>query len=370
VQQNRICCLDYADGIVEKTLSDMILEYNEEVNTESHFSIFRVVDRLLEIEEERERYRSKNSGLLGVLGNIGYSTAFHGFHLSAVAKKDTGVSLGDDAGAGMNEDPRHRLVPHIKLIGDLADEKVDILPPLEYDFQEQMTKFVKRRFTRSSDGITIGILHAFPNTASVFGVRDSYHTILPETDEDRLYKFVGQVGAFLWDIFATESLENEEIIVITEMLTRCYKKLGLNTRGSLPGKPHRLFKHGLKIAVPPLGYDYSAYDWAEYLWDYALETHALIPSAVGPTSPPDYLEGHMFDCTDSPFLQVLVDVGCVEKIEPIEEWVEVCETNRRLFRKYLQGHKSAFRCRYLSFCPDWFDDLFTSKYYSPIHDMV
>jgi len=88
------------------------------------------------------------------------------------------------------------------------------------------------------------------------------------------------------------------------------------------------------------------------------------------TSPPDYLEGHMFDCTDSPFLQVLVDVGCVEKIEPIEEWVEVCETNRRLFRKYLQGHKSAFRCRYLSFCPDWFDDLFTSKYYSPIHDMV
>lgn len=370
-RQNPVKTLDYQHGLIDIPLHELLLAYNSEVNIEAPYSIWRVCDRLLGSYDETEMFIQKNSGMLGVHGNIGLSTAFHGFHLEYGSKRHTSCSMGDDALAGMREDPRERFLPHMRLIGNIMEEKTDILKPLSGEEFEQFSKFVKRRLYRSYNGITIGIIYAFPSLADVFRVKDEYHTMIDIPTDKRILKFVSQVGAFFWELFAKGTLDDEEFELIRRVLLHCYSRFRLRNTGSLPGFRHSAFgPDGIPMAVPSLNFDPSLHDWAEYLWDHVLENWALLPIPMGPLLIPSYVEGELFTANEGPILNVLEDVGCIEKLRLESEWVEVTVSNKRIFRSYLDGYTRSFRCRFLNFCPPWFADIFLNDRRYPSLAMV
>jgi hypothetical protein len=330
------------------------------------------VQKIYQDFEADEQKISMNSGLLGVPGNIGLSTAFHGFHIEAAVVDGTGCCVGDDGLGGSEDDPRYRLIPHLQLIGDLQLEKVTIMAPLrEYDF-EQVGKFLKRRLSRSRDGISLGLLFAFPNLTLAFPVSDAYHTISDEPRCDRIAKFVGQVGSFFWDLHAIGFLDPDDKQLLRTVLCLAYRRLGLSPHGSLPGKKHEAFETGMMFAVPPLFFDPSSEDWAEYLWDTTNEKFAELPISLGPTLIPDFLEGMEFDANAGGMINVLEDVGCVVKLRMMTELVGVSITNRRRFRSFLSCESRSYRCRYTDYCPSWFRDILSDDRLDrvPIHDVI
>lgn len=372
VQQRPLRLLDYADGIVEITADKYLMLYNEGENYNAPYSVWRVLQRIYDDLESDNKLASLNSGLLGVPGNIGLSTAFHAFHIEAAVVDGTGCCVGDDGLGGCEEDPRYRLVPHLRLIGDLQEEKVTMMAPLrEYDF-EQVGKFLKRRLSRTHDGLTLGLLYAFPDLANVFEISDQYHTIQNIPRHERIAKFAGQVGAFFWDLHATGYVDDEDKVLLRTVLCLAYRKFGLDNRGSLPGRRHDDFETGMMLAIPPLFFDPSQEDWAEYLWDSTSERYAELPISLGPTLIPDYLPGLEFEANAGGMINVLEDVGCVQKIRLMTQLVEVNVTNRRLFRSFLSCESRAYFCRYTDFEPSWFRDVFSDERLDrvPIHDVV
>lgn len=360
-QQRPLSCLDYADGIIQIPVYDLLLQYNETVNINAPFSIWRVLEKLHGQSDQWERFEQKNSGMLGVHGNIGLSTAFHGFHIEAGALPGTGCSVGDDALGGDRKDPRETLIPHMQLIGDIQADKSTILPPLTAESNSQVAKFVKRRLTRTSLGIDVWPMLAFPALADVFEIRDEYHTNTQDDDSARVLKFIGQVGALLWSLHGTPQLFDEEYAVLRQTLKVAYVKLGLDSRGSLPGRRHRAFGEGIPMAVPPLDIDYCQFDWAEYLWDNSVERWALLPVEFGPIVLPPYESGLEFLVSEGGLVNVLEDVGCLEKIRMVTAWVEVSVTNKRVFRSCLSHSQRVFRCRYRDSCPEWLSDVMSSE---------
>jgi len=359
VQQRPLQLLDYADGVVKITADKYFDLYNQGENYNAPYSVWRVVQKVYQVFEGDSIYWQRNSGMLGVHGNIGLSTGFHGFHLECAVEENTGCSVGDDALGGTKEDPTLRLIPHLQLIGDLQNEKVTIMPPLQEFDEEQVGKFLKRRFSRTHEGIRLGLLYAFPSLALVFPVDDGYHTIQEMERCDRITRFVGQVGAFFWDLHATGYLDPDDRELLRAILMEAYRKFNLSPHGSLPGKAHPDFVKCMMFAVPPLYFDPSAEDWAEYLWDSTSEKYAELPISIGPTLIPDFLPGLVFEANEGGMINVLEDVGCVQKIRMMTILVEVNITNRRLFRSFLSGKDSrAYLCRYTSYSPPWFRDVF------------
>jgi hypothetical protein len=367
IRQNPLKCLDYADGIVGICAFDLLLQYNEEVNVNAPFSIWRVLDRLYGEADEWERFQQKNSGMLGVPGNIGFSTAYHGVHIEAAVRKGTGCSVGDDAFGADKENPKKKLIPHMQLIGDIHEAKADILPPLSEWTPEQVSKFVKRRFTRSFTGLDIWPAFVFPALADVFEIRDEYHTSTVTDEAGRILKFVGQLGAFFWSLHGQPQLWDEEYEVLRQILKVCYRKLGLDSNGSLPGKRHRSFHTGIPLAVPPLDIDFCANDWAEWLWDNSVERWALLPVESGPVILPPYESGLFFTVSEGGLVNVLEDMGCLEKIRMATEWMEVSVTNKRAFRACLERSSRVYLCRYLDHCPDWYSDVLLSSTRVPMY---
>lgn len=357
VQQKPLRCLDYAEGIIEITADKLLLEYNEQENHEAPFTTWRVLDKLYQNHDDTEVFSQKNSGMLGVLGNIGFSTAFHGFHLEAGIRKGAGCSVGDDAIAGMDEDPRERFIPHMQQIGTLHPDKADILEPLQPWSSRQESVFMKRPLYRDHHGLSRGILLSFPSLADIYHVEDGYHTSTRKTIEEVTLAFIGHVGAFFWDLFAIGDIDEEDKAAITTILHMTYSKLGLRPSGSLPGFKHRLFKDGLPVAVPSLYHQFAIEDWAEVLWDRNPERYALLPVMLGPTALPPYCPGYTFLSHEGGLVNVLVDVGCIEELSLVTEWVATIETNRRIFRGFLEGAVRTRRYRYCNSCPSWFDSV-------------
>lgn len=345
--------LDYQLGIQKVTADKLLLGYNQDVNVEAPFSVWRVCEKIFQAYEDDGDFVQKNSGMLGVHGNIGFSTAHHAIHLEAGAREGTGCALGDDALGGTTEHPRERFIPHLQLLGDIAEEKATIFPPLSLDNPEQVSKFIKRRFTRNYDGIQIGLLLAFPGLAHPFGVRDQYHTNMEDDMQSVISRFICQVGSFLWDVHQKGYLDDDEDQLIRTVLGAVYRRFRLSPSGSLPGIKHSNFNDRMMLSVPPLDIPYWKEDWAEALWSKAPQRLALLPMSLGPTALPPYENGLQFQCQTSAVLNALEDVGCVEKTRMLTEWVTVDETNRRLYRASFRNSSRSYHCVYLKSCPSW-----------------
>lgn len=357
-RQNPLRLLDYADGIQTVMIHDLIDSYNEAVNWMSLYQILRISDEVLGIECD-ESLVQKNSGMLGVPGNIGFSTCFHAFHAGYAAKEpDAGVGVGDDAMVPVKDHPSETLVPHMQLIGTLHPEKVDIFFPRVEEIDIQISKFLKRRFTLSDSGLSIDILPSFPNLAPVFGIKDEFHTVHFGDRSEIIMKFLGQVASFLWTLPSLMQFYDEDTELIQRIFCLAYRRLGLPFNGRLPGFKHDAFAERVPLCIPPLFYDYSE-DWSEVLWNRSDQKIFVGPLQIGQTFPPEFtFVGECFVASDSRFLQAMIDIGCIKKLRSLREEFLVEESNKRVFQNLIRGQSiDSFVCQYSDTPPSWVSDV-------------
>jgi hypothetical protein len=339
---------DYREGIIETPIWEILLEYNQEVNIHATFDIHRITDILGLVDLDDTVFEQQNSGMLGVPGNIGFSTTEHTLHGSAISVDvNAGVGVGDDMGIATEEHPEENLFPHLNLIGIVHPEKAFVYNPF-VDGEIQAWKFVKRRFERTSFGMELGMLFDFPILPIAFATVNPQRTVILGTMEDRIIKITGQIGAFLWELNAYSPYCSDiELQLVLGIFTRIYQKMGdINCHGVLPGQK---ITTGLisKTVIPPLkNFDPRQEDWAEVLWDRAPALYALLPIRVEDRVPMERFlyVGQQFECTDSSLSRVLVDLGVLGKPIICKSWVQTKSENKRIFLGWLKSDG----CRSLS----------------------
>lgn len=350
--------LDYSDGILHIALHDMLDRYNEGVNQNALYTIFRVASVAIIGECDADiPLVQHNSGMLGVPGNIGFSTALHGLHVSVGSKSHTSsCEIGDDAVAIVDEDPDRRFHKHLEIIGDVHRDKTDILPPIEYGTR-QLSKFVKRRFIRTSYGLTIDDLYSFPILAPVFGVTDEFHTIREEERESTVIKFCMQTGSLLWELYRYNEASDADVDLVKNILYDCYKRLHLPYNGRLPGFRHHSISGCLPCCVPPIEIDSTREDWSEVLWERSAMTVMILPIELH-SDPCDFRYiGQEFMSSVTKLVQVLIDVGSIKKKGVANETLVATEENYRRFKRIFSKPERVYKLEYTSQPPEWYDSL-------------
>jgi hypothetical protein len=341
VRQHPVRVFDYNAGIVELNLWDMLDAYNEEVNCYCGFSIHRILDCMdLEAPIDPEM-RLVNSGGLGVVANIGFSTSFGGVHTAlGVKDKNSGAAIGDDVLGITEDDPRcNGLIEHVQAIGNIARDKFAVFQTDDRFDDTSGWKFVKRPFRMTSEGFDIGDQVNIPILAFVFGAKSENRKFPMDTSKTAvIHKFASQVSALLWDLQKSNLfVSDDDIDILHHYLLPAYKALGLPFRGCLPG--YKIMTEPpvtMMLALPSILfqlYDPRAYDWAEYLWDSAPQPFCILP-LLSPT-PIVLKDEELQVATSTRFNGVWVDLGYVEELKPLQQIVPVQAGNKRQFQNLL-----------------------------------
>lgn len=356
-QQNHIPVFDSYEGIKRVPVWEILDEYNKTVNEYSEFTMMRLIETFM-LEWETDVYQQENSGMLGVPGNIGFSTCLHGVHILPLVDEDKGVGVGDDEMIGDEDDPREKLIPHIQQLGDIHEEKFEIIPP--QGIGESVTsKFVKRGLTRTVDDLYLDKLFTFPLLPYGLEIRNPDRTVT-FTPEEGISKFTKQIGSLYWDIHDHgQHVGEEDLDFIRGVIKVVYFRWNMPFGGSLPGR--KLRGETFEMAIPPCDDDFDPRfsDWAEVIWDRRSEMYALLPVRSVATPFPEFLPGYTFFATENRVTVLLEGIRVVEKLRSMKEWVEVTEENRRRFRDGMRkktGFFSMNKYRYTDFEPPWLID--------------
>jgi hypothetical protein len=366
-----ISIVDYREGKKIVSAVEMLDSYNDIVNINSPFTILRIIDKFgLHEEFDHDHYEQQNSGMLGVAGNIGFSTANHGYAIDQVNEPSKNVSVGDDALSSIKVDPDIELFPQIEKIGTLERSKTSIIPP----YEEGPLKFVKRALYRGDDGLFIDFLLKLPLPVLIderYGNRSP-----PDFDDYKRTKIVATtVGALIWDLTTHwQELTDHDITLLTHYLQMTYHSLHLSPDGGLPGSP--LYINGQRIrstyAYPPIpSAEFSPFqtDWLEFLMDQQVSYNITLPklSPSFQAAVPD--PGEEYCCTIEPTMKVLEDLGHIEEMGMVtEEVIFLTDANKRTLRAAIKkderGLKPVYRYRCINDIPEHFHYA-----YAPIYEV-
>jgi hypothetical protein len=306
--------------------------------------------------------------MLGVPGNIGFSTSLHGVIAAKANGPDQTVCVGDDAIALSFLAPEDSIIPHITSLGVIAIEKFSVIQPVQEDF----FKFLKRRLTRTQDYLWLSYLFSIPIFVTIDGIVPPLRTAPIRFEMyDRIFATVSHIGKLLWDLFENAYLveDEEDINLISLFCRQAYEMMGLPRNGALPG--YRLRLAGInvvaKFAIPPIrfpqDYDPRAEDWCIYLYHNSPDRIMMLPVTVPYQISLDPDRGSRGFCTKNRFLRVLEDLEVVQ-IKKEYEYVEVMdEDNLRRFRMWLKRIPTIDSFPLVSYVvigdiPRWYVDMF------------
>jgi len=327
---------DYLEGELHVQVSDLLNDYNETINCGDLFSVHRLAEALDFGIDTTSLKSQMNNGMLGVEGNIGFSMAVHGGVIAGEVGDD-GVCVGDDGIAITLDEPSVSLIPTLRTLGTIHDEKFGIIRP-------QNTgpgKFLKRGFVREAGQFFKAILLDFPISAFI---DEEYmdRTVPPNlTDQTRLERVAIQIGQLLWKIhlFGQEILD-EDLYVFKIALTTIYLQVGFPLEGSLMAFSIR-GKPGLTVrrALPPIisnTFDPRDRDWLEVLMDFHQGPITIPLFAPVPERPRKIEQGESVwvDGRNKGF-KALEDLGYVELEEQYETFQYVSEESRRKLRQMI-----------------------------------
>jgi hypothetical protein len=336
-ERGPIRLFDYHLGIVEVMLSDILHGYNEAVNMNSPFSIHRMIDRFGFLQEITE-FTQQNSGMLGVAGNIGLSTALHGYAASQVVDRGNVVCVGDDAVAVVKGQIAtvDGLIDHMQKLGSLHGDKHSILPPIRGE-ETQVGKFLKRALTRYSGFAGLDVLFDFAPLPYIDGKKVPGRTVPMPTYHERLYKFCSVTGELLWSLKGTPTLSRSDFWLIEEFLRRAFSILKISPRGFLPG--HMLCDSVVAhFCCPSIEFDkYSPQDtdWLEYLFDYSPQVMFTLP-ILAEKQNPMWFEDKYSSQTQHRFWSAMEDLGYVTLEDQWERVEVLSEVNRRTLRRHMK----------------------------------
>jgi hypothetical protein len=343
---------DYREGIVLVKASDLLHQYNEDVNIQAPFSIHRIVDRYLYDEDGSITYRQQNSGMLGVAGNIGFSTALHGYAILEEVGPDNGVCVGDDAKSISRQHPGESIIPAMSELGLLHPDKCGIIEPYDY----HPYRFLKRAFYREPDGSFYrDVLLNFPIAPYVDGHVSHRDVLPPSTPWEYHFKVAISVGGLLWSLLDHLEIPGTEIDIVYSFLSHCYQKLGLPPRGFLPGYSLTVDDERYKVsfACPSIQfdrYDPRVVDWIDFLIADQHQ-HTVLVQTLGYRSPVVLpVQGDVFYAVQDPFFSAMEDIGTLKCTKVVEEHFVLSEKSvaelKRWLKKGLRSYGEGPLCRY------------------------
>jgi len=333
----KVKLFDYRDGYIDKDLYTMIDEYNEHVNLNAGFSIHRMMEYAF--KDAAYECAQVNSGMLGVPGNIGFSTALHGLVICRVCGVGKCVCVGDDALGITSLPPSASLLHPLSQIGNIHPDKFGIITP---HARERRIKFLKRSLGIDGDQLNMNFLLNFPVANYIDGDSCGRDAPIDFSMEARMFKVSAHTASLLWDIRERRvSIGDEDVELVMDFLYAAYRYMRLPTRGMMPGQTLRFSKDGelcdLKVAfiVPPIkGYDAREVDWLEWFIRNTTTLYFLGTIYIPRESDVEVLKaGDELVMPEGTWLSALEDLGFVETTA-IKEWLLVLDVgNARVLRR-------------------------------------
>lgn len=342
VGETELYLVDYHRGRYTMLPSELLDSYNEQINIQGQFTLFRVIDRLCLDLDGTIVYAQQNSGMLGVAGNIGFSTALHGFAICTVCHRDKCVCVGDDALGATKHDPYDEYIPVMMSIGNIHPSKFDIRPPES----DEGIRFLKRGFFRYKDGLFQNFLLNLVSLPYVDGW-DRGRTVLPNFWQPglRLKKIIAQIGSILWEVQRHSNyyfFSENEASFLNGHLEAVYKFVGLPAKsGCYPGYKIQTGAFSGQVVpyvVPALDIDYYTQDWLEVMLDRSPRDIAFtIASRTDPIEVFTPSVGERFRWHSNRGLKMLEDMGIAEIKEVKVRIFPTSITNCRVIRNHIKG---------------------------------
>lgn len=281
MQPDPVRLFDYRHGVIEASIVDLLHHYNTQVNIQSPFSIHRIIQKYGYDEDISILYHQQNSGMLGVAGNIGCSTACHAFAILETVGPDKGSCVGDDAKSISRRHPEYDIIPAMQELGDIHPLKFTISPPGD----EGPFKYIKRAFYRQPDrSFYRDPLFNLPLAPYVDG-HTSHRDIIPSgKPHDFSRKVAIAIGGCIWEMAQSYELDNYDMEVFRHFLSIVYKQMRFPEAGFLPGftliDPHSSEAYVAQFALPSIQfshYDPRQVDWLDYLCSHCVQPLYSLP---------------------------------------------------------------------------------------------
>lgn len=338
---------DYREGIITANLWELLDDYNSNINIQSSFSIHRILDKF-SLDFEQSILQQQNSGMLGVPGNIGFSTALHGFVAQTCSEVNKTVCVGDDA-LCCTQDVEH-VLETISSLGNLSLDKTSTLLPPRDELVTRRSKFLKRPFMRDIDGLYLDLLISLPVIPLIDGyvppLRSSF--LDTATLKDRIWKISSQVSS-IYDTCFTHSFDivDYEMKILLHYIFLIYQFLGLSSSGRVNGwtykQPDSDEEFYMNFMLPPCHsfFDPRVEDWIDHLLDNVQDRLITIPRLDDRIPlPSTYMP--FFYCTAHPLLTRAEDIQVIRMVR-VEETIELLtEADRRKVKEWIRGSVDRF----------------------------
>lgn len=369
IEDLSVCIVDSFLGIIHVHPSDLLDDYNANCNDNAPFSLSRILHLFGDdIELDDEDYRQQNSGMLGVHGNIGFSTALHGFVTCLECGQDRCVCVGDDA-LGITESPDD-LVNHMSRLGTIAPEKFSILDP----GSDSAIKFLKRALYRAGDNtLDFDYLFNLPNPMFIderYGTR----TFQKPDEEGRCFRVATSIGKVLWDFHQTRvdrQIGDDDLYLLRTYLNSIYVIFQFPWHGCLPGYFYPKFKRRINFAIPPMihvnergiNFDPRRQDWLEFLFDNIYQDIYRVPIYCVDHEFERPLVGDVVYWPVSRKVIFLEDMEFIKVTNLFEDVRFLSRINQRFLRMHFGKYKTVgvvklARIEVLCDIPDRFDGFF------------
>lgn len=331
--------VDYGQGLQHIKASELLYEYNETVNIQAPFSIHRIIDKYGLEDFDFSNFEQQNSGMLGVAGNIGFSTALHGYAIESVSEQGKSCSVGDDAIRAGADNPEEILYPQIQKIGILHPEKTSVIHP----WSEGVMKFLKRRLDRTETGFRLDFLFKLPLPVLVdkrYGGRTPPDLSWYETAK----KVATTIGQLVWSLTTHwDNYVQQDLDILHTFLYPFYNHFGFKTIGSLPNQhpwKHEGQSVTLDFAYPPINFiEFSPFqtDWLEWLLDRDYQSFQ-VPVLMSTFTPQVPSLGETYYATQDKGWKMLEDLGYLQEGTVLRQTVSKLEgENRRRFVNFIHG---------------------------------
>jgi hypothetical protein len=346
--QTLVTLFDYRDGFHDVLLYRLIDDYNEVCNMGSKFGIHRMVGEFIDTFEID--LTQMNNGMLGVPGNIGFSTALHGLVALKCSNPKCAVCVGDDALVISKRGPDDQLIGNLRKLGIIHPEKFGtILPQIDDDDGREAIRFLKRRLEVENGILTLGVLFDFPLPPFIDGIV-GFRTKPPDFSmRDRVFKVATQTCSLLWDLHVKQHRVQDEgsVPLVFEYLRQAYKFMNIPLSGKLPGQSlysgtsDEFTVSGFIIPDISEDFDPLREDWLSIqlanTYQLFYLTSLTLPITGIETYPME--EGESMIVTQSQWLSAMEDLGYVV-LKPVMEWRSLGSSSTYWELKKLAGRET------------------------------
>jgi len=187
--------VDTREGIVNKDLGELLMEYNQEINRYAECDITQI----LAIEGDNLVF-NHTTGMLGVPGNISSCTLLHGIFTAYLTGSVTkSKCVGDDAKLYIDRNAEE-VTRDLQQFGEIAKDKAETWQRGVFDDSETWA-YVKRPIARLPlNRVVTGHLLIFPTLDTLCNLEDDgFHRFIPdqETPVKRIIRLIRQWNRLL-----------------------------------------------------------------------------------------------------------------------------------------------------------------------------